>query len=70
LLVKETPDHVGEVFGELPQMLLDRINAYPPRELWLQATESQSELIENALGEIMDPALAVLPGTKCHGIKP
>src|SRR5215467_9067887 len=63
MLVKQTPDRIGMVFAELPQMLVDRIKAYLPPELQLQASEALVEIIENAVGEMMDPALAVLPQT-------
>jgi magnesium transporter len=63
MLVKQTPDRIGMVFAELPQMLVDRIKAYLPPELQLQASESLAEVVENTVGEVMDPAVAVLPGT-------
>ena len=63
MLAKETPERIGAVLAELPKTLVDRIKAYLPPELQLQATESLAEAIENAVGEIMDPALAVLPQT-------
>jgi magnesium transporter len=61
MLVKETPERIGAVLAELPQILVDRIKAYLPPELRLQASESLAEVIENTVGEMMDPALAVLP---------
>jgi magnesium transporter len=63
MLVKETPERIGAVFAELPPVLVDRIKSYLPPELQSQASESQAEAIENTVGEIMDPALAVLPQT-------
>src|SRR5262245_25125130 len=63
LLVKETPERIGAVLAELPQMLVDRIKAYLPTELQLQASESLAEVIEDTVGEMMEPALAVLPQT-------
>jgi magnesium transporter len=63
MLVKETPDRIGAVLAELPQILVDRIKAYLPPELQLQTSESRAEFIENTVGEMMDPALAVLPQT-------
>jgi magnesium transporter len=63
MLVKETPERIGMVFAELPQILVDRIKAYLPPELQLQASESLVEVIENTVGEMMEPALAVLPQT-------
>ena len=63
MLVKETPERIGAVFAELPQVLVDHIKAYLPPELQLQASESLAEVIENTVGEMMDPALAVLPQT-------
>jgi magnesium transporter len=63
MLVKETPERIGAVLAELPQMLVDRIKAYLPPELQSQASEALAEVVENTVGEIMDPALAVLPST-------
>jgi len=63
MLVKQTPERIGAVLAELPQILVDRIKAYLPPELQLQASESLAEVLENTVGEIMDPALAVLPQT-------
>src|SRR4051794_34015951 len=63
MLVKETPERIGMVFAELPQILVERIKAYLPAELQLQASESLVEIIENTVVEMMEPALAVLPQT-------
>ena len=63
MLIKETPERIGAVFAELPQALADRIKAYLPPELQFQAEESRAEVIEDTVGEMMDPALAVLPHT-------
>jgi magnesium transporter len=63
LLVKETPDRIAAVLAELPQLLVDRITAHLPAELKSQASESLAEVTENTVGEIMEPALAVLPQT-------
>ena len=63
MLVKETPERIRAVFAELPQILVDRIKAYLPPGLQLQALEPVAEVIENTVGEMMDPALAVLPQT-------
>ena len=63
MLVKETPERIGAVLAELPQILVDRITAYLPPELQLQATESLAEVMENTVGEMMERALAVLPQT-------
>lgn len=63
LLAKETPERIGAVLAELPQLLVDRIRAYLPPELQLQASESLAEVIEDTVGEMMEPALAVLPQT-------
>ena len=63
MLVKETPERIGAVLAELPQILVHRIKAYLPPELQLQASESLAEVIENTVGEMMDPAPAVLPQT-------
>src|SRR4030095_9395046 len=54
MLVKETPERIGMVFAELPQMLVDRIKAYLPPELQLQASASLVEAIENTVGQMMD----------------
>ena len=61
MLVKETPERIGAVFAELPPLLVDRIKAYLPPELQMQASESLAEVQEDTVSEIMDPALAVLP---------
>src|SRR5262245_64942085 len=63
MLIKETPERIGAVFAELPQVLVDRIKAYLPPELQFQAEESRAEVVEHTVGEMMDPALAVLPQT-------
>jgi magnesium transporter len=63
MLVKETPERIAAVFAELPQKLVDRIKAYLPSEAQLQASQAPAAVIENTVGEMMDPALAVLPQT-------
>src|SRR6516225_1455257 len=63
MLVRETPERIGAVLAELPQIVADRIKAYLPPELRLQASESLAEVIENTVAEVMYPALAVLPQT-------
>lgn len=63
MLAKETPERIREVLAELPQILGDRIKAYLPADLQSQAPESLAEVIENTVGEMMEPALAVLPQT-------
>jgi magnesium transporter len=63
MLARETPERIGEVLAELPQILAGHIKAYLPPELRVQASESMTEVIANTVGEIMDPALAVLPQT-------
>ena len=45
MLAKETPERIGEVFAELPQILVDHIRIYLPPELRAQASESQAEVI-------------------------
>jgi magnesium transporter len=63
MLAKETPERIGAVLAELPPIIVDRIKAYLPQELRSQASESLAQAIENTVGEMMDPALAVLPQT-------
>ena len=64
MLAKETPEKIGAVLAELPQVLVGRIKVYLPPELQLQCFGvSPAEITENTVGEIMDPALAVLPQT-------
>ena len=63
LLSKETPERIAEVFAELPQALVEHIQAYLPKELQAQITEPMAELTADTVGEIMEPALAVLPQT-------
>ena len=63
MLAKETPERIGAVLAELPQILVDHIKIYLPPELRMQASESLAEVVENTVGEMMEPALAVLPQT-------
>jgi magnesium transporter len=63
MLAKETPERIGAVLADLPKTLGDRIKAYLPPELQPHAIESPAEVVENTVGEIMDPALALLPQT-------
>jgi magnesium transporter len=63
MLAKETPERIWAVLADLPQTLGDRIKAYLPPELQPPATDSLAEVVENTVGEIMDPALALLPQT-------
>jgi magnesium transporter len=63
MLAKETPERIGAVLAELPPILVDRIKAYLPSELQAQASVSLAEAVENTVGEMVDPALAVLPQT-------
>jgi len=63
MLAKESPERIGAVLAELPQVFVDRIKAYLPPELQLQASAALTEVTENTVGEVMDPALAVLPET-------
>src|SRR5262245_43804182 len=63
LLAKETPERIAAVLADLPQVMVDRIKAYLPAELQVQASEALTEANENTVGEMMDPALAVLPQT-------
>jgi magnesium transporter len=63
MLSKETPERIAAVLAELPQTLVDRIKAYLPSELQLQASAALTDVKENTVGEMMDPALAVLAQT-------
>ncbi|MEP9388235.1 magnesium transporter [Mesorhizobium sp. KR9-304] len=63
MLSKESPERIGAVFAELPQILAAHIKAYLPPELRSQAAESYAEVTENTVAEMMEPALAVLPQT-------
>lgn len=63
MLAKESPERIGAVLAELPQAFVDRIKAYLPPELQSQASAALTEVTENTVGEMMDPALAVLPET-------
>jgi magnesium transporter len=63
MLAKEPPERIGAVLAELPQMLVERIKVYLPPELQSQASAALTQVIENTVGEMMDPALAVLPET-------
>ncbi|WP_119388871.1 magnesium transporter [Taklimakanibacter lacteus] len=61
MLARETPERIGAVLAELPPIVADRVKAYLPPDIQLQASESQAEVVENTVGEMIDPALAVLP---------
>jgi magnesium transporter len=63
MLAKESPERIAAVLAELPQVVVDRIKAYLPPELQSQAQAALTEVHENTVGEMMDPALAVLPQT-------
>ena len=63
MLAKETPERIAAVLAELPHIFSDRIKAYLPAELQSLVSEPRVEVIENTVGEMMDPALAVLPET-------
>ncbi|HEY6631350.1 MAG TPA: magnesium transporter [Rhizobiaceae bacterium] len=63
MLAKETPERIAEVFAELPQILAGHIKAYLPPDVRSKVIESYSEVVENTVGEMMEPALAVLPQT-------
>ncbi|MEW9808013.1 magnesium transporter [Mesorhizobium marinum] len=63
MLAKESPERIAEVLAELPLVLANHIKAYLPPELRSQASEALSDIVENTVGEIMEPALAVLPQT-------
>src|SRR4029078_7678718 len=53
MLSKETPERIGAVLAELPHTLVDRIKAYLPPELQLQASAALTEVKENTVGEMM-----------------
>jgi magnesium transporter len=61
MLARETPERIAEVFAELPQVLAGHIKAYLPPELRSQVSETYADVSANTVGEIMEPALAVLP---------
>lgn len=63
MLQRETPERIGQVFAELPQSLADHIRAHLPKEMQLQVAEPAATLEADTVGEIMEPALAVLPQT-------
>ena len=63
MLAKESPESIAAVLAELPQAMVERIKTYLPPELQVQASAALTEVIENTVGEMMDPALAVLPQT-------
>ena len=63
MLANEPPERIAAVLAELPHALVERIKAYLPAELQSQTTAALTEVIENTVGEMMDPALAVLPQT-------
>lgn len=61
MLARETPERIAEVFAELPQILAGHIKAYLPPEVRSKVSQSYADVIEHTVGEIMEPALAVLP---------
>lgn len=65
LLCRETPERIRAVFAELPPAFVDRIKAYMPADLQVQVQwqPDQAAPLENSVGELMDPALAILPET-------
>ena len=63
LLARETPERIATVFAELPQIWAGHIKAYLPPELRSQVSASYADVVEHTVGEMMEPALAVLPQT-------
>jgi magnesium transporter len=61
LLSRQTPERISEVFAELPQVLVSHIKAYLPADLRSKVSQSFSDVVENTVAEMMEPALAVLP---------
>lgn len=61
LLARETPERIAEVFAELPLVLAGHIKAYLPPELRSQVSHSYADVTANTVGEMVEPALAVLP---------
>src|SRR5687768_14297967 len=61
MLARETPERISEVFAELPQVLVSHIKAYLPADLRSKVSQSFSDVVENTVAEMMEPALAVLP---------
>ncbi|MBL8578659.1 MAG: magnesium transporter [Mesorhizobium sp.] len=63
LLARETPERIEAVFAELPQVLVDHIRMYLPSDLQAQVKGPLGAVEENTVGEMMEPALGVLPET-------
>jgi len=63
MLAKETPERIAAVFAELPQVFVDHIRAYLPADLQAEVQGPLGGIEENTVGEMMEPALAVLPQT-------
>ncbi|MET0164656.1 MAG: magnesium transporter [Vicinamibacterales bacterium] len=63
MLARETPERIAEVFAELPQIWASHVKAYLPPELRSKVSASYADVIEHTVGEMMEPALAVLPQT-------
>lgn len=61
ILAKEPPERIAEVLAELPQVLAGHIKAYLPPDVRSQVSESYSDVVENTVVEMMEPALGVLP---------
>lgn len=63
MLGRETPERVTAVFNELPVTLVERIKSYMPAEFQALGPACPAGAAENTVGELMEPALAVLPQT-------
>lgn len=63
MLSGEPPERIAAVFSQLPQVLIDHICAYLPEELKQQLASSQATADADTVGELMEPALGVVPET-------
>lgn len=63
MLARHPPERIAAVFSQLPKTLTDHICHHLPKELQTQLSEPSADAEANTVGEIMEPALAVLPAT-------
>src|SRR5690606_8913553 len=61
MLARQPVERIEAVFAELPHVLADHIRAYLPDDLRRQVRGPLADVEEDTVGEMMEPALAVLP---------
>jgi magnesium transporter len=63
MLSREPPERIAAVFSQLPQGFTDHICTYLPADLQEQLANSGNQADADTVGEIMEPALGVVPET-------